>query len=890
MSEKTETQVVDDIPNDEVVAIYETEEEQPGTTANSSTANTTDDEVLLEDGLNASIPLSTLAGPALVMAPDLPMSGEEDEPVKKDNFDWAGRDDEDDEDRKKIKHSRLFICLSQNSSYLVWTGVILFSLCLIAVDVAIFTVYQNDISMVSYNLQVWFTFLAFMWGIGFLSQVFVELVPWAIKKVANYLRPQNTEVLRMRLSYYMALRSFIKLVIIIAWCWGSWQFIIWHIPLPPGGSVPDYARVIYSIWQCAFFASLLLFIEKFFLQLIVTSFHKKAYGNRIEDNDRALKVLDKLKKVKRKNPQEFLLKKIGRKAAKNVTNMASNVTHMTTRSGDGKKSQPASIMNTPSSNMDSSNNVRFPQQNVDTLIAIPPLENQQQDDYFSQESDHNASSPRPKYRLPQLSKRSSNKRQDSTDSSIRMQPEDSPQPAEITRSDGEEPAGRSTGSIDEHRSSSEQTLRRRRPQMISRDTTFLNSTSAIPGKILKGGYKRIKSNTGTKQQSTSEQAKSLAKRIYYNLMGPNPSRDHVVESDLYPYFRTQAEASAAFHLFDVDDNGDISKRELRSGCIRIYRERKNLARSMRDLSQATGKMDLILLVIFTAIWVIIVCASFGVSVGSELMPLWSAFIAASFIFGNSAKEAFDSIIFVFVTHPFDAGDRVFIATDNFIVDNVGLLVTTFIKWDGSVVYVKNAVLSALYIINVRRAGPMGETIPLNIDFKTPTWKIHQLREHMFEWCNQFPKMYLPNCVSLTVVAVENQNRLDLSMYFCHASNWQDATDRGMRHNNFMFELKDECDRLSINYVLPRQPLGDNENAGTNDKHHPLDQSHLEGNRMMSESQRRRNYRSEDEDDEMMQYMHGNGGTNGGAGGANAGPAGDGGAAGAAATMMFASTL
>jgi Ca2+-binding EF-hand superfamily protein len=147
--------------------------------------------------------------------------------------------------------------------------------------------------------------------------------------------------------------------------------------------------------------------------------------------------------------------------------------------------------------------------------------------------------------------------------------------------------------------------------MISRDTntTFLNTTSAIPGKLLKDGYKKIKSKSNnvsaaaSHNQSTSQQAKSLAKRIYHNLMGPEPTRDYMVEADLYPYFRTQEEAATAFRLFDVDGNGDISKRELRSGCIRIYRERKNLARSMRDLSQATGKMDIILLVIFTAIWV-----------------------------------------------------------------------------------------------------------------------------------------------------------------------------------------------------------------------------------------------------------------------------------------------
>jgi hypothetical protein len=70
---------------------------------------------------------------------------------------------------------------------------------------------------------------------------------------------------------------------------------------------------------------------------------------------------------------------------------------------------------------------------------------------------------------------------------------------------------------------------------------------------------------------------------------------------------------------------------------------------MRDLSQATGKLDIILMIIFIVVWAIIVCAAFGVNVGTDLMPLWSAFVAASFVFGTSAKDAFESMIFVFVT-------------------------------------------------------------------------------------------------------------------------------------------------------------------------------------------------------------------------------------------------
>lgn len=174
-----------------------------------------------------------------------------------------------------------------------------------------------------------------------------------------------------------------------------------------------------------------------------------------------------------------------------------------------------------------------------------------------------------------------------------------------------------------------------------------------PGKLFKGSYNKFmtgsqKPQNYSQNNATTAQAKYLARKIFNNLVGDS-HRDTVVESDFYPFFKTTKEAIFAFSLFDADGNGDLTKRELRQGCIRIYRERKNLTRSMRDLSQATGKLDIILLIVFTVVWVIIVCAAFGVNVGTDLMPLWSAFVAASFIFGSTASDAFEAIIFVFVT-------------------------------------------------------------------------------------------------------------------------------------------------------------------------------------------------------------------------------------------------
>ncbi|KAF7732833.1 hypothetical protein EC973_000109 [Apophysomyces ossiformis] len=881
------SKIVDDQPHEVALETPKEMSDIPENGVITTSANTTDDEqqeIVLEDGIPASIPLEALAGPALVTAPDF------DGRTLAEEFDWAGHDDDDEELDKKDKDDRnsrrrtlaqnsVIICLSQNSSYIAWTCIILFALILIAIDVAVFVVYndRDRVTMLSYNLEVWFTWLAFMWCIGFISQLGVEFVPWSIKRLVGLLRPHSTEVLRMRLSYYMALRSYIKLVLIAAWSWGSWSLIKERAPRPEGQGIPYYINVFNNIWECCFFAALLLFIEKFILQLIVTSFHKKAYGDRISENDRALKILDKLKRVKRKTPQEFLLKRIRRKPKA----LAAGAYASPSRSASLDEGHPdlgqqrlggaKSIMS--SLQQRAKGNVRFPKQNMDTLIAIPPLRSDEEN-----EADTEKDSPVSQQREDQQPHERA-RRSNSADFISHIS-------RKLRRSKSDRRSSEPKEN-DNNTTTNHNAFPAVRPA-FSRASTGLTRTSqeifgatreigSVPGRFIKDGYKKFRSSQQPQahnhhQNSMSQQAKALAKRIYHNLTGPEATRDSIVEADLYPFFNTHEEAAEAFRLFDLDGNKDVSKRELRSGCIRIYRERKNLARSMRDLSQATGKLDIILMVVFVVIWVIIVMAAFGVNVGVELMPLWSAFIAASFVFGNSAKDAFESIIFVFVTHPFDAGDRVFIDSNNWIVHKVGLLVTTFIKWDGSVVYAKNSVLATQYIINCRRTGRTGETVELHVHFSTPSWKIHRLRDHMREWCNEQPHLYTTNATSANIISFQNQNKITMTFYFEHNKNWQDADGRWLRHNNFMFELKEESERLGIQYSMPPQPLGNSPNDAPPETYNMGSKTSygLEG------LQQRKPY-TYDQDSGVQEPS-------------NSHQEDSGAAAGAAATMMFAATM
>lgn len=446
----------------------------------------------------------------------------------------------------------------------------------------------------------------------------------------------------------MALKPFIKLVGVGAWAWGTWSFLRWFIQTPEGVQQPPYVGTLERVIESFFLLALLLFIEKFILQLIATAFHKKAYGDRLSKNERALKILGKLKLVKRSSPQDFLMKRIKRPNNKHRQRKQRSI-HATGRP----------IINTnrnASTNEEETikHNVRFPSSdNIDTLIAIPPVgrEGEENEDIeFADEKNEQShvacdhSDKKLGYLQGIRQRMSHHRRADNAE-------EQGQEKEQVLLGQGHQ--GHQEHPLDQYENQHHNDDHFSSPPKIPRSNTAIsslsNNSSEYPSyNFLRGRYQRLVGDS-VMQMDPIREAKVLARHIYYNILGPNPTRQYMVESDLYEFFNTHADAKEAFELFDTDMNGDISRHELRAGCVRIYRERKDLARSMRDMTQATGKLDIILLIFFACIWAIVVMAVFGVNVGTELMPLWSAFIAASFIFGNSAKDAFESTIFVFVT-------------------------------------------------------------------------------------------------------------------------------------------------------------------------------------------------------------------------------------------------
>lgn len=147
--------------------------------------------------------------------------------------------------------------------------------------------------------------------------------------------------------------------------------------------------------------------------------------------------------------------------------------------------------------------------------------------------------------------------------------------------------------------------------------------------------------------TSAHEAKRLARAIYMAFRKRN--RNYLQPSDFLPAFKDEEEAKAAFRVFDTDNNGDISRAEIKTTLIKVYKERRFLSRSMRDIGVALRTLDNILLFFALVILLFISLSVFDVSVGDSLTSLYSIGIAASFIFKNSASSAFDAIMFLFVT-------------------------------------------------------------------------------------------------------------------------------------------------------------------------------------------------------------------------------------------------
>ena len=309
---------------------------------------------------------------------------------------------------------------------------------------------------------------------------------------------------------------------------------------------------------------------------------------------------------------------------------------------------------------------------------------------------------------------------------------------------------------------------------------------------------------GTDINSPSE-AKRLARSIFIAYRGSH-KRAYLVPSDFEVAYPNAEEAKDAFSVFDRDGNGDISQTEIKNTVLQVYKERRFLSKSMQDVNHAVGQLDLIFLTVALIIVMFEALAIFNVNIDKTLSTFYSLAIAFAFVFKESAAKVFDSIIFIFVTHPFDTGDRVQISEQVFVVKKMSLLSSLFTNDLNQDVYIANSILANVSIINMRRSGYMWECITAQLDFNTPLEKLDAVEADMIHWLQTEPeRLFIPS-TAIVPQKIEYMRSLECTIGMTHADNWQDWGRRFYRKNAFFAAFSFYCKKHGIRYANPTMPI------------------------------------------------------------------------------------
>lgn len=311
---------------------------------------------------------------------------------------------------------------------------------------------------------------------------------------------------------------------------------------------------------------------------------------------------------------------------------------------------------------------------------------------------------------------------------------------------------------------------------------------------------------------TTSSAHTLARMIYRSLV--KEGSETVVPEDIKEVFEAEEEAEAAFAMFDKDMNGDISIDEFEAVCNEIHLEKKAIAASLKDLDSVIQKLDKVFLFIIVIITIIVFISILSGSAAAALGSAGTVVLGLAWVLQATAQEFLQSIIFVFIKHPFDVGDRVTVygstgdamMGDDYYVTEISLLYTEFKKMQGHIVQAPNSLLNTVFILNQRRSNGLADPIELKMQFGTPGHMIEELKARMLDFCLANKRDYQPRIIT-EMSKLTDVRSCTMNIVFFHKSSFQNELLRLNRHNKFCTELMAQMVNIGIQSPYRIEPGG-----------------------------------------------------------------------------------
>ncbi|KAF5786222.1 putative mechanosensitive ion channel MscS, LSM domain superfamily [Helianthus annuus] len=300
---------------------------------------------------------------------------------------------------------------------------------------------------------------------------------------------------------------------------------------------------------------------------------------------------------------------------------------------------------------------------------------------------------------------------------------------------------------------------------------------------------------GTEIRSEIE-AKRAARNIFMNVTRRRSK--YIYLDDLMRFLREDEAVKTLSLIVASPEDERIGKNALKNWVVSVFRERKALALTLNDTKTAVNKLHRMVNVLVSLVILAICLVILNIATTKVLVLISSQLVLVAFIFGNTCKTIFESIIFLFVIHPFDVGDRCEIDGVQLIVEEMNIMNTIFLRGDNQKVYFPNNTLATRSIGNYYRSPDMVDTIDFLIHVGTPADKLSLIKQRILSYIESNKDHWYPDPIVLPM-DMYDLNTQKLSVWVQHKMNHQDITERFLRRGKIVEEMNRIFKELDIEY-------------------------------------------------------------------------------------------
>lgn len=212
--------------------------------------------------------------------------------------------------------------------------------------------------------------------------------------------------------------------------------------------------------------------------------------------------------------------------------------------------------------------------------------------------------------------------------------------------------------------------------------------------------------------SSKEDAEVVAQNIMALL-----KKKALTYSDIKEYFPSNHERVFKYlsNTDPIQQKQTVTVSALKTLAKELYMKRADMDRTLKDRNYIFEKLEMIFSLFVKYISAIVLCAIFEIDYKIYIASFGTSILTFSWVFADSIKKLFNCFVFVLIIRPYDIGDKVRINDENYVVNKINLLTTTFLTSLKKLTYIPNDVLIATKIYNVARSPPQSLIIELTVD-------------------------------------------------------------------------------------------------------------------------------------------------------------------------------